>query len=46
MCLLQGLLEVRAAVFTSVRHKINNRPVVALYDNAVGAEGGVMFGGK
>ena len=28
MCLLQGLLEVGAAIFTGMRHKIDNRPVV------------------
>ena len=39
-------MEVRAAVFTSVRHKINNCPIVALDKNAVRAVGGVMFGGE
>jgi len=43
MCLLQSLLEVGAAIFTGMRHKVDNRPVVALDNDAVRPEGGVMF---
>ena len=34
MCLLQSLLEVRAAIFAGVSHKVDNRAVVALNDDA------------
>ena len=43
MSLLQSLLEVRAAIFAGVSHKVDNRAVVALNDDAVGLEGGVVF---
>ena len=39
-------MEVRAAVFTCVCHKINDCPIVALDENAVRTEGRVMFGGE
>ena len=44
MRFLQGLLEVGAAVFTCVRHKIYDCPIVALDEDTVRAEGRVMFG--
>ena len=46
MCFLQSLLEVGATIFAGVRHKVDNRTVVALYNDAVGLEGGVVFSRK
>ena len=43
MCLLQGLLKVGASIFAGMRHKVDNRSVVAFNNDAVGPEGGVMF---
>ena len=45
MCFLQSLLEVGATIFAGVRHN-DNRTVVALYNDAVGLEGGVVFSRK
>ena len=43
MCFLQGLLKVRPSVFTCMCHKVNDCTVVALDENAIGAEDRIMF---